>query len=338
MRAGLVSSTALHAGILGFMLVSFASPRPFDVQPAESMPIDIVSDSELSEMMAGKKTAPKAEQPKPLVEKVDTPKPLDNPDAKVSDKPEVKAANEPPPPPPPTPQAKPEPKPEPKPEVQKAEAKPTPPKADAKPEPKPEPPKDAEALKNKPPEPKKDEPKPDQLAKIPATPPPVPPRKPPPPKPVVQAPPTAQQSERTFNPDTIAALLDKRTPQRQAATGASLNSQATLGAPTGTAARLSQSEIDALRARLMQLWSPPAGAANPEELIVTVRIRLNIDGSLAGPPQVLSTGQSGFYMTARDSAIRAIFRGQPFDMLSPAKYEAWKDIEVTFDPRDMVRG
>jgi colicin import membrane protein len=43
-------------------------------------------------------------------------------------------------------------------------------------------------------------------------------------------------------------------------------------------------------------------------------------------------------MAARDSAIRALFRGQPYDMLKPEHYEQWKDVEITFDPRDMIRG
>ena len=44
------------------------------------------------------------------------------------------------------------------------------------------------------------------------------------------------------------------------------------------------------------------------------------------------------FNTARDSAVRAVFRGQPFDMLKPEHYDTWKDIEVTFDPRDMFHG
>jgi len=35
--------------------------------------------------------------------------------------------------------------------------------------------------------------------------------------------------------------------------------------------------------------------------------------------------------------MRAVLRGQPYDMLRPEHYEQWKDIEVTFDPRDMLR-
>ena len=67
-------------------------------------------------------------------------------------------------------------------------------------------------------------------------------------------------------------------------------------------------------------------------------MRLKPDGTLAAPPTVTTSGQSPLFMAARDSAIRAVFRGQPFDMLRPETYELWKDIEITFDPRDMIRG
>ena len=98
------------------------------------------------------------------------------------------------------------------------------------------------------------------------------------------------------------------------------------------------SELDALRARLARLWTPPAGAPDPRELIVLVRIRLKPDGTLAAPPEVLNNGSSVHYIAARDSAKRAVIRGQPYDMLRPEHYEQWKDIEITFDPREMLRG
>ena len=33
--------------------------------------------------------------------------------------------------------------------------------------------------------------------------------------------------------------------------------------------------------------------------------------------------------------LRAVLTGQPFDMLKPEHYESWKEIELTFDPKDM---
>lgn len=148
-----------------------------------------------------------------------------------------------------------------------------------------------------------------------------------------------QQQQPKFDPNQIAALLDKRDPTRQTLTGASINQQeATLGIRSGSAPRLSQSELDAMRRRLMQLWNPPAGVQNPEQLIVKIRIQLGKDGKLSGPPIVMTSGRGTLFETARDNAIRALFMGQPFEMLSKDTYDLWKEIEITFDPRDMLRG
>jgi colicin import membrane protein len=143
---------------------------------------------------------------------------------------------------------------------------------------------------------------------------------------------------RKFDANQVAALLDKRDPQRQLATAETLNSAPSLGTSAGNAAKLSQTEIDALRAKLISLWNPPTTMPRPEDFIIRIRIRLGRDGRLAGPPMVLTSGQGTLFDATRDSAVRAVFRGQPYDMLSPATYEVWKDMEINFDPRDLVRG
>ena len=66
------------------------------------------------------------------------------------------------------------------------------------------------------------------------------------------------------------------------------------------------------------------------------RIKLSPDGRVApGPwPQLVSSaGNSPIAVAARESAARALNRGQPYDMLKPEHYEQWKDIEITFDPQ-----
>jgi len=298
MKIGLTISIVGHAAALLWGVISFTA-KPLEAKPTESLPVDIISTTEFTQLMAGNKTAPKAEKPKPLVEKVDEPKPAKDVTAKVENKPEIQAAKEEPPPPPPPPP------PEPKVTEQKPDKKAPEPKIDPL----------AEQMK-------KDEAKKmaDSKAKVP-----TPPKRPTPPQP-------------KFDPNEITALLDKRKPQRLAATGAQLNQAPTLGTTVGNSATLSQNEIDALRARLMSLWNPPAGARTPEELMVSVRIQLGRDGKLSAPPMVLTSGHTPLFHAARESAIRAVFRGQPYDMLSPATYEAWKDIEITFDPREMFRG
>lgn len=320
MRAGFLSSAALHVGIIGFMVVSFSSPNPFEATPTEAMPIDIISDAEMSKMMAGKKDAPK-ENPKPVVEKVDTPKQAENLDSKVSEKPEVKAANEPSaPPPPPSAQAKPA---EPKPPAAQAEAKPVPP-----------PPKDSEALAAKPPEPPKEQPKPPETAQA-TPPPPAPPKKPKniPPK-VVQEP----APERDFNPNQIAALLNKQDPRRMAALGDTINNTASLGASRGTASSLSQTEIDALRAYISRFWKLPSGAVNAEQVTVVFKIVLSPDRRMVGAPQLVEVQGAGnpYAPIVRETAQRALFeisnQDNPFPMLRADRYDTWRELELGFNP------
>ena len=279
MRTAYTISAVGHAAVLLWSVWSL-SATSLPVSSTEGLPVDLVTASDFSKIAAGSKDAPKAETPKPLVEKVAEAKPVEDPTAKVVEKKEVKAAREPPP----APEAKPS---ESEPEKKQAETKPDP---------------IADALAKdeaKKPEPKKADVKP-----------PTPPKKP--------APPTPK-----FDPKQVAALLDKRDSTRLAAAGETLNSAPSLGLSNGAAA---------------QLWTIPAGAKDPQELVVLIRIKLNRDGKLAAPPVVLSSGTSPLFMAARDSAIRALFRGQPYDMLKPEHYEQWKDVEITFDPRDMIRG
>ena len=69
MKTASAISTGLHAAVLLWALVSF-SGKTFEVTPAESLPVDLVSEKQFSEMTKGVKDAPKpVEKPKPLVEK-----------------------------------------------------------------------------------------------------------------------------------------------------------------------------------------------------------------------------------------------------------------------------
>src|SRR5262245_25241095 len=116
MKVAYTISAFGHAAILLWSVWTL-SAKPLPVTPPEALPVDLVKVSDLTQMTAGNKDAPKAETPKPVVEKVAEPTPVDDVTAKVVEKKEVKAAREPPP---------------------AAEAKPAEPKAD-KAEPNPDP-------------------------------------------------------------------------------------------------------------------------------------------------------------------------------------------------------
>ena len=280
MRTASVISTGLHAAVLLWAVVSFTG-ETFQVTPAESLPVDIISEKDFSQLTKGIKDAPKpVEQPKPLVEKKDEPKP------KIED---FKAAI-----------------------TEKQDLKPTQQKQEQQAQPKPDPIADKIAKSEK--QVDKEEPKP------------LPPKKPPLPK------------QPKFDADKIAALLDQRAPQRAAITGNEVNTVPSMGTALGNASQLSQSELDALRSRLMGLWNPPVGIKNPEAYVIRVRIQLSKNRSLSAPPILLSHGQDAIWEAAAASALRAVMRGQPYDMLKIEHYDTWKDIEVTFDPREMFGG
>ena len=298
MKTGLAISAVVHAALLLWGLISFAA-RPLEAKPNDALPIDIISDKQFSELTKGVKNAPKTAKPAPLVEKIDPTKPIDDSTAKVTEKKEIKAAKTEPQPPPPEPEPKPKP----------AEAKPEkkePPKVDAI----------AEALKKEEAKKKVEEraakAKAEKLKK--------------------------EQQQPQYDPTKIAALLDKRDERRVAATGDQLSPNAGLGKSNGNAAVLSQSELDAMRKRLQECWNPPVGAMSASNLKVVMRVLFKPDGSVASPPLLVAGTASSFGPAMAESAKRAILTCQPFKMLRPENYELWKDIEITFDPKDMFGG
>jgi outer membrane biosynthesis protein TonB len=283
MRKATAISAGLHAAVLLWATFSF-SGKMFDVTPAESLPVDLVSEKDFSEMTKGVKDAPKVETPKPLVEKKadEPPKPVEESKPKVTEKKEVQAAKE------------------------------------MAPQPEPQPPKpDPIADKIKQPDQPKQQTNVEQ---------PLPPKKPP------------QKPQPKFDADRIAALLDKRDPQRSAATGQEPNAVASLGAANATAAQLSQSEIDALRAKLRQCWNPPVGAADAAKAYVVFRVLFNRDGTILNSPVLVQAPPSQVGPVLAESAKRALLKCQPYTMLKPEHYDQWKDMQITFDPRDMFGG
>jgi outer membrane biosynthesis protein TonB len=293
-RSATAISGGLHALVLLWAMISFSGHR-LEATPVDSLPVDLISDTQFSQITKGIKDAPKpVDKPKPMVEKTGKTITAEEIVAKLTPKKEIK----------PTIDKPQEPKPDPIAEKIKKEEKVE---------------KQTEKIKKE-----------EKVEKLAEKPKPLPPKKPEPKK--------VERQQPKFNPDKIAALLDKRDPTRHMITGAELNTTPTLGTAMGNAAQLSQSEIEALRARLMALWNPPVGIQNPDDLIIRIRIRLGRDGRLSAPPVVLTHGTGQVFDSARDSAVRAVFQGQPFDMLRPEHYDTWKDIEVTFDPKDMFGG
>lgn len=213
-----------------------------------------------------------------------------------------------------------------------------------------EPPKPAEPKpEEKKPEPPKPEEKKPEPVKAPA-----PVRKPEPPKQVAKAEPKKPEpakpadarpaqpdQNRNFDADRIAALLNKIPNQprtiEQPLPVAPQEGPAGRGQLSGRDATMSVNEIDAFRQQISRCWVPPTGGLGADKIVVRLKLQLKEDGSLQGPPRILNSSSSSFFQAAADSAVRAVWRCQPYQ-LPAEKYDTWRDMVLNFDPREMFGG
>ena len=299
-----MASVALHVLVLGWVMLSF-STKALEMPPEDSVAVDVISPDQLAKVMAGMKTG-KKDNPKPLVEKVAEAKPVDDAVGKVTEKAPVVTETAP--------------EPQPKVEEKPVEKKPDPPKVVEKPkeEPKQEP---------KPIEKKPDPVKPDPIAEAIKK-----EEKKPPPKPVQAAKPPEPQKrivERHFDQSQIAALLDKRDPTRQAATGDTLNSNAALGLSKGAAADNSATWGAMFQRQVERCWKKPYGGIESQKPEVAFAIRLKRDGTLEGSPVPEGVPSTPFLRVYQESALRAIIECQPYK-LPTALYDEWKYFAPVF--------
>ncbi|MGE5538086.1 MAG: energy transducer TonB [Gemmatimonas sp.] len=259
----------------------------------------------------------------------DTPIPVEI--VTIADKTTARPQERPPEPPRPKPpeppqQAKPAPKPptptppQPSPPQQQAKAEPTP-----APEKVPEP--DAEPI----PDPKKKEP-----AKAPE-----------PPKPQQRfADAKPQKKPQPTRDDFVANLLKDVAPKKTASdtptpTPAKTPSPPPPAPPKAQAIdeQLTMSEIDAIRRQYIECWNPPAGARDARDLVVSIHVEFNPDGSVRRAEYAdMSRMGDPFYRTAAESALRAVLnpRCNPLKDLPAKKYDVWRSVTINFNPRDML--
>ncbi|WP_428426134.1 cell envelope integrity protein TolA [Pararhizobium sp.] len=355
MKSSLITSAVLHGLVLTWALVSLGSPKSFEVSSMESIPVDMVSVEELTQLQQGDEKAPKSEKPSPVPTK--KPAELNNGentgdnsvDLKTPPKPEskpiekestgaIKSEEKPLPTPEPVKQDTPEvteekPASEPATEVAalpepKEEVKPDPKPAETPAEEKPAEKPDAEALPDKVPTPMA-KPKVEQPAQTAKT----PDRKNEENKPEKKKTSTAMKSD--FDADEVAALLNK---QDSSGGGTKRSTEtASLGAKKTTGNTLSVSEMDALRGRIQNNWSVVAGISGAEGLTITVTMQLGKDGEIIGRPEVVASGGTdAARRTFEGSVRRAIMKSAPFDNLPADKYDSWSEVVVNFDPSSML--
>ncbi len=344
MKAGVTTSVIAHAALIGLALVGLVSGKPLEPEVVESIAVELVPISEVTNIRMGSLDSTIVETETPAIVETEqvaslaqntgnttedqvTPTPTD----RVTPAPVINTAPEPVPDPveepdptpveetaPPEPAPAAEPEPAPVDETAPTEiAVETPAETPDEPVVAPRIPMMRPAALNKAPAPKPAETK---VADV--TPAPKPAQKPADtPKPAEKKP----ANEDAKIADQVAALINNET-SRGATTGQ--GGSPTLGKNTGRASTLTQSQLDGLVAQIKGCMSIPPGSA---EAGITAQLTFSIDaaGNVSATPQVVSNPATQLERALASAAQRAVMRCGPYQMAMN------QDVKATFDPREL---
>ena len=138
----------------------------------------------------------------------------------------------------------------------------------------------------------------------------------------------------------LAALIDKAK-QIEATKKKETNKITQSSQKNSFASGLTLSEEDALRAQIFGCWSIPLGLPYDQNLLVRIKLQLKKDGTIM-KSEILDhermnrPGQK-FYKVLAESALRAVRLCQPLKV-PPTGYDKWKELQLNFNPTEMLKG
>tara|TARA_B100000945_G_scaffold247372_1_gene203804 strand:- start:149 stop:880 length:732 start_codon:yes stop_codon:yes gene_type:complete len=148
------------------------------------------------------------------------------------------------------------------------------------------------------------------------------------------------EKKEIIDTNQIAALIDKAKKQ-EAVTEKKSSKITQSNVKNSFATGLSLSQEDALRAQIFGCWSIPLGLPYDEDLLVRIKLKLKKDGTILKSEildheRMNKPGQK-FYKILAESALRAVRLCQPLKV-PPTGYEKWKDLQLNFNPTEMLKG
>ena len=341
MKAGVTTSALAHAALLIIAIVGLGSAKPLEPEVVESIAVDLVPISDITNIRQGSLDSKVVETETPAVVKTETPaevaqktgnteqdQPTPEETAKATPAPVVNTAPKPVEAPQPKPEPEPDPTPTPAPQpVAAPTPEPVPQEAQPQQEVAAETPSATPATQVAP----MPALRPAQLQKAPVKPQPVqktaevtPKKADTPKKQTEQA--KTQPKESAKIADQVAELINNEK-SRGATTGA--GGDPTLGKTTGRSATLTQSQLDGLVAQIKGCMNVPAGAA---EAGITAQLHFSLDaaGNVIGTPDIISSGGTTLERALASAAQRAVMRCGPYAM-APSQ-----EVQATFDPRELT--
>ena len=148
------------------------------------------------------------------------------------------------------------------------------------------------------------------------------------------------EKKKLVDTNQIAALIDKAK-EVQAVKQKNTNKITQSSKKNSFASGLTLSEEDALRAQIFGCWSVPLGLPYDQDLLVRIKLELKKDGTIM-KSEILDhermnrPGQK-FYKVLAESALRAVRLCQPLKV-PPTGYDKWKDLQLNFNPTEMLKG
>lgn len=132
-----------------------------------------------------------------------------------------------------------------------------------------------------------------------------------------------QAAQTRLNSSTIGSAIGKATPK--GASGLTVRQRANLE--------------DMIRSQITPCWNPPMAEDGVGRLSVVMRIQLDRSGAVSGSPSITAikgqTAANAAYARALGGSVRrAVLRCSPL-RLPPELFDAWSDVELNFDPRDV---
>ena len=148
------------------------------------------------------------------------------------------------------------------------------------------------------------------------------------------------EKKEIIDTNQIAALIDKAK-EEAAVTEKTSEKLTQSNVKNSFATGLTLSQEDALRAQIFGCWSVPLGLPYDTDLLVRIKLNLKKDGTvlkseILDHERMNKPGQK-FYKILAESALRAVRLCQPLKV-PPTGYNKWKELQLNFNPTEMLKG
>ena len=148
------------------------------------------------------------------------------------------------------------------------------------------------------------------------------------------------EKKEVIDTNQIAALIDKAK-EETAKVKENKKKLTQSNKKNSFASGLTLSEEDALRAQIFGCWTVPLGLPYEDDLLVRIKLELKQDGTI-NKSEILDHERMNrpgekFYKVLAESALRAVRICQPL-RVPQTGYEKWKNIQLNFNPMEMLKG